>query len=251
MDISLSDASIHLQRAYWANPDAQEVEALAAGWNGAPEALATAAMAMQLLPGTNSAGRKTWALPADTAAGLKAQIALQTDVRAIARSTPTQPPAAAATRPAPPSQTKAPSPAVAAPKEPDMDRYDDRQVRERVQRIFGSSASRGAERLALSLVNSEMTVDQAIQTLRIAKGEDTYRAAAPVTIDAEAIYRRRNDASARYRAEHMEHATHPMSAQHVFAANEKANYRDPLDASAIYARRNAQSRGTVIDPSAR
>jgi hypothetical protein len=224
-----------LESAFRGTREFQPISKLQDDWRGAPEFLAQAAVRLGALVGATGNGERT--LFVDTAGLDAARTRAAAKPAAIA---PAAAPTGATPRASAPSaQLKASAPAVTPPKEPTMT-YTNAELRTRVSAIFGSSASRGAEALALQLVGaSGITTDAAIQSLRIAKGEATYSPATATKIDVAAIYKARETSMERYRRYHAQHeatATHPTANAPLFRGSGAA-----LNPAEIYARRNAQS----------
>jgi hypothetical protein len=210
-----------LESAFRGSSEFQPISKLQDGWRGAPEFLAQAAVRLGALIGATGDGERT--LFVDTA-GIDAARA-----RHVAKPTPD---AAMPTSPTLLVQPKASAPAVGATKELSMT-YTNSEIRSRVNAIFGSSASRGREGMALMLVSSnDVSIDAALQALRIAGGHppDGHR------LNPAAIFEARAQACR----------------QGVGAAGDsdrrssaKPNTAD--GAASIYARRAAESGHTVSD----
>jgi hypothetical protein len=112
--------------------------------------------------------------------------------------------------------------------------YDDATLRVRINRILGSNEAQGREKLAVRLLLSPSSIDEALGVMKAAGRSRSTMAA----LDVDAIYRRRAEAESGH-------------AREVFADNERAHYRDPTTeagAAAIYARRAEQAKQAATGP---
>lgn len=189
----------------------------------------SAAVALGYPDDSNHGDGPTPAAAAIAPAATRATSAPHADVAVPAPKAAVQPaPAPAiATRPAAP---------VAAKQEAFVShRYDNKELRNRVTRIFGSAASRGQEQLAWMLVGADTSIDAAITSLRIARGEQSYAASGTSSrprLDAQAIFAAR--------AEDCRRAA--QSTSDASSGTASAPRPAGLDAGAIYARREADAR---------
>jgi hypothetical protein len=225
MNHDIDGAVEFLESAFRAAPKFTAVNTLQDGWGGAPEFLAAAATRLGALVGRTGAGDRT--LFVDMA---------QLDAIRAAQASPSPPappasaPAPTATAqpaPAPSTPTRTAAPVAAKPEKPMAHSYTDAELRDRISRILNSTEAQGRENLAVHLLLSPTSIDEALALMNTSGRSRATLA----DIDREAVFASR--------AADCRRGMQPQDEGSPVTASTRQSAR--LDPDAIYARRATET----------